>query len=661
MENGTVILTALDWGIVVAILAFMFATVLASRTHMKSVADFLSAGRSAGRYLITVSQGVAALGAITIVGNLEMNLVAGFSMSWWGMTMGVVVLLGTMSGWVIYRFRETRCLTLAQFFEQRYSRRFRIYTGLIAFLAGIVNMGIFPAVEARFFMHFCGLPETVAVAGLAISTFALIMVLLLSIALFFVFMGGQIAVIVADFLQGVFVNVGLLAIVVFFLFTVDWKTIEEALRGAPANASLINPFHTSQVKDFNFWYFLIGVFGYLYGTMSWQGTQAFNSSAENAHEAKMAGVLGLWRVLPQTIMLTFVPIVAYTVLNHPQYAHVVEAISPALQSAETEAIRSQLKGPLVLQQMLPVGLIGAFVALMLAASITTFNSYLHSWGSILVQDVIIPLRGRPLETKSHLRALRLAILFVAVFIFFFSLIFKQTQYIFLFFAVTGAIFAGGSGAVIIGGLYWKRGTAPAAWAAMTAGSAVAVGGIIVHQIDENFPVNGQEFWALAMGISAITFILVSLAGRKEPFNLDRLLHRGRYADRGSSTESRAPEPGEGWSGFRARLWNALKFGSEFTRGDRAIYVANYVWTVCWFLVFVIGTIYNLSHEVSDDAWMRFWKVYVGIHVGLSVGTVVWFSTGGVLDLKKMLNRLQTRKRDHLDDGFVRAKRGDENE
>ncbi len=653
MEDTAVILAPLDWGIVLCVLAFMFTSVIASRTHMKSVADFLSAGRSAGRYLITVSQGVAALGAITIVGNLEMNLVAGFSMSWWGMTMGVVVLLATMSGWVIYRFRETRCLTLAQFFEERYSRRFRIYMGLIAFLAGIVNMGIFPAVEARFFMHFCGLPETISIAGLGVSTFALIMAILLSIALFFVFMGGQIAVIVADFFQGVFVNVGLLAIVAFFLFTIDWGTIEEALRSAPANASLINPFHTSQVKDFNFWYFLIGVVGYLYGTMSWQGTQGFNSSAENAHEAKMAGVLGLWRVLPQTIMLTFVPIVAYTVLNHPQYAHIVNAISPVLQSAETEAVRSQLKTPLVLQQMLPVGLIGAFVALMLAASITTFNSYLHSWGSILVQDVVIPLRGRPLETKQHLTVLRLAILSVAVFIFFFSLIFKQTQYIFLFFAITGAIFAGGSGAVIIGGLYWRKGTAPAAWAAMTAGSAIAVGGIVIHQIVEDFPINGQEFWALAMGVSTITFIAVSLIGRRRGFELDRILHRG---PRGNGVAAEGEQ-----ESFRERLLRAIRFGPEFSRGDRTIYVANYAWTIAWFLVFVVGTIYNLSYEVSDAAWMRFWKIYVGIHVALSLVTVVWFTTGGVIDLKRMLGRLKTRERDHSDDGFVRAKRSDSDE
>ena len=38
----------------------------------------------------------------------------------------------------------------------------------------------------------------------------------------------------------------------------------------------------------------------------------------------------------------------------------------------------------------------------------------------------------------------------------------------MFLALTGAIFVGGAGSAIIGGLYWKRGTTAAAWTAMVA-------------------------------------------------------------------------------------------------------------------------------------------------------------------------------------------------
>jgi len=637
-----------DWAIVVGILTLMISQVLTSKRHMQSVADFLAAGRTAGRYVLSLSQGMAALGAISIIGNIEMNYVAGFTMSWWGLSTAVVVLFITATGWVIYRFRETRALTLAQFFEMRYSRKFRIFAGLLAFLSGIINFGIFPAVGARFFIYFCGLPQTFSVLGISVSTFVLIMILLLSIALFFVFSGGQIAVIVTDFIQGVFVNFVFIAIVLFLLHKFDWTHIYQALETAPKDASLINPFHTSHLKDFNFWYFLIGVIGIVYATMSWQGTQGYNSSAQNAHEAKMAGMLSNWRNIPQTIFLLLIPIVAYTVLHHSDYASIADTVNAALKGIPNKAIQSQVRIPLVLTQILPPGFLGAFAAVMLAAFISTHDTYLHSWGSIFIQDVIMPFRKTPFEPKQHIRILRFSILGVAVFIFFFSLLFRQNQYIFLFFAITGAIFAGGSGAVIIGGLYWKWGTTAAAWWAMIVGSTIAVGGIILHQINPNFPINGQWFWGIAMAASTTIYIGISLLQGKPPFNMDKLLHRGKYAipDETHIVQKEAPK------GLAI-----LGFDREFSRGDKVIYILTYIWIFGWTIVFILGTIYNLLHQVSDAAWMKFWIVNVWLNVAVAIVVVIWFTIGGVIDLKAMRHRLETLVRDTRDDGFVSEEKG----
>ena len=635
----------LDWTIVFVSLALMILSVEAGRRVMRSVADFLAAGRSAGRYVLCVASGAAGIGAITVVGNLEMNLIAGFSMSWWGMTTALVVLIITVSGWVIYRFRETRSLTLAQYFEVRYSRQFRIFTGIIAFVSGIVNFGIFPAVEARFFIYFCGLPESISVFGLQVGTFPIMMLLLLGLALYFVLGGGQVSVIYADFFQGVLVYGVFVVLVVYFFISFDWGHIETALLAAPKDASLINPYHTSQVEDFNFWYFLIGIIGVVYGTMSWQGTQAYNSSAKNAHEAKMAQVLTSLRNLPMSIMFLFVPIVAYTVLNHPDFSAIAQTVTDKLSGIEGKAIQSQLKAPMVLAQILPRGLIGAFAAMMLAASISTLDAYMHSWGSIIVQDVIMPLRRKPFEPKMHLRVLRWAIVSVGVFAFFFSLLFQQAEYIFLFFAITGAIFAGGSGAVIIGGLYWKRGTTAAAWAAMITGSGIAVAGIIIHQIIPDFFINGQWFWGISMAGATLVYLSFSLFGKRREYNLDQLLHRGQYAIAGETNVVEAV-PSKGW--------RVLGMGKEFTRGDKFIYILNYVWTGAWLLVFAIGTIYNFTHDVSDASWAQFWRVYLAIHITVSAVIIVWFIIGGFRDLRRMNRRLETVERDHGDHGFVHA-------
>jgi SSS family solute:Na+ symporter len=661
-------MTALDWSIVLVVLGVMVAGVLLSRSYMKSVADFLAAGRTAGRYLISMAQGIAGLGAITIVGLLEMNYIAGFSMTWWGFTMSVVILIITVSGWVIYRFRQTRALTLAQFFEKRYSRNFRVFAGVIAFLSGIINFGIFPAVGARFFIHFCGLPATFAVFGLAVPTFPAVMIVLLAIALFFVFSGGQVAVIITDFAQGLFVNVVFVVIVLYLFLQIDWTQIIEALLAAPQQASLINPFKTSHIEDFNFWYFLIGIVGVLYGAMSWQGTQAYNSSAKSAHEAKMGSVLGNWRGFPQGLFLLFVPIIIYTVMHHPDFSQLQAAVDGVLAGVGNEAIQSQMRGPLVLRQLLPVGLMGAFAAVMLAAFISTHDTYLHSWGSIFIQDVVMPFRTKRLSERQHIRALRWSILGVAVFIFCFSLLFQQSEYIFLFFAITGAIFAGGSGAVIIGGLYWKRGTAPAAWTALITGSVIAVGGILIHRLPETmfhaaplelsavgqrgwvilnwlYSINGQQYWAVAMGASSVLYVIVSLLGRRRVYDLDRLLNRGKYAVAGE-TEIANAAPSRGL--------RILGMGREFTRADRIIYIATYAHTAVWTVVFVFGTVHNLRNDVPDTAWAQFWRVYFVIQVAISLFVLVWFALGGFRDIAAMLRRLRVMQRDETDDGMVES-------
>ncbi|MDP2471255.1 MAG: hypothetical protein Q8W45_07270 [Candidatus Palauibacterales bacterium] len=638
--------SSLDWILLVGVYATMIGGVLLLKPFMRSVADFLAAGRTAGRYLLSVSQGMAALGAITVVGYLEQNYVAGFALTWWGFSQAIVILVLTVSGFVIYRFRQTRSLTLPEFFERRYSRRFRIFTGMLAFAAGLINFGIFPAVGARFFINYIGLPDSFSIAGLHLGTFPLLMLLLLGTAIFFVFSGGQVAVIITDFVQGIFVNLVFLVIVAFLLTQVDWTHIFEALAMAPADASLINPYRTSQVQDFNFWYFMIGTIGVVYVVMSWQGTQAYNASASSAHEAKMGQVLTNWRENPWKLFVLVVPVIAFTVLHHPDFSTQAAAVTDLLADAESETIRNQLRGPAVLVTMLPAGLLGAFAAVMLTAFVSTHDTYLHSWGSIFIQDVVMPFRKRPFTPEQHMRALRWSIVGVAIFIFTFSLLFQQSQYIWLFFAVTGAIFAGGSGAVLIGGLYWRRGTTAAAWAAMITGSSIAVGGIVTHQVVPDFPINGQEFWGIAMAASSFVYVTVSLLGPRRTFDLDRLLHRGRYALDGEiEVVEAAPSRG----------LRVLGMGREFTRGDRLLYIVTYAWVGAWTVVFLVGTAVNLSRDVPDAAWAGFWKVYVYLMLAVSGMVVVWFAIGGFRDIRAMLGRLAVMGRDEEDDGWVRTR------
>jgi SSS family solute:Na+ symporter len=637
-------LTSVDWLIVIISIVILFFAAGATKKLVRSVADFLSAGRTAGRYLITISQGIVVVGAITIVAQWEANYVAGFVLQWWQFTMVLVLVIISVTGWVIYRFRQTRALTIAQFFEIRYSRKFRIFAGILAFISGILNYGIFPLVTAKFLIYFCGLPLSFSIAGFNVLTFPVVMAVILLIPLYFVFNGGQIAVLFTDFIQGVYANVAYVAIIIFCLFFVDWNQIYQAVINAPKDASLINPYKTSEVPDFNFWFFLINVIGLIYAKLSWQGQQGFNSSAKSAHEAKMSDVLGNLRNIPRALFFVFIPVIAYTVMHSPDFTSIANTVQNILNGIANESVQNQLRTSLVLSESLPVGLMGAFLVLMLFATISTDISYMHSWGSIFIQDVILPFRKKAFEPKQHLKILRFSTVGVCIFIFIFSLIFPLNQYIFLYFAVTAAIFTGGSGAVIIGGLYWKKGTTTAAWLSLIIGSIIAVTGIVVNQIYPDFPVNGQYFWAIAMGVSSLVYILVSLLGKGENFDLDKMLHRGKYEIK-EETKVIEQVPQKGWK--------LLGMGKEFTKGDKIIYISAYSWTFLWVVVFIIGTIINLSTDVPDSSWIKFWETFVYINLAASIIVVIWFTIGGLKDFKDMVHRLKTMERDHLDDGTVR--------
>jgi Na+/proline symporter len=674
----------IDWAIVGSLLLVIISAAIYTKKYTESVSDFLSANRCARRYLLCISSGMSALGAISIIALFEMYYIGGFTATWWALMMTPVALILALTGWVNYRYRETRVFTLAQFFEVRYSKSFRIFAGILGWVAGIINFGIFPAVGSKFFVYYCGLPEYVPYLG--ISSYAFVMLLLIGISLFFVFLGGQIAVMLTDFIQGMFTNVVLLIILGYILYQFDWSVLIETLQGAPENESMINPFKTSKIDAFNFFYFFIGAIGMVYSRIAWQGSQGYACFAKNAHEARMGGILGEWRALVLMLLLLMLPVAAYVVLHNPAFAPVAAEAQQILSGIDNPTIRKQMTVPIVLSKMLPVGLIGLFCGIMLAAFISTHDTYLHSWGSIFIQDVILPFRKKPFSPKQHIWLLRFSVLFVAIFIFCFSMLFKQNEYILMFFAITGAIFIGGAGACIVGGLYWKRGTSSGAWTALTIGCVMAIGGMVLRQTwastiypwmelntpsvisgltlviegisnaipginwkvgPEAFPINSQWIYfssiLMAVGGYATCSIFEWLVWKRPAFNMDKLLHRGEYAIKGEHEQEIKKPP----TGLKAILPSA-----EFTKSDKFIYYGNLTWTLAWFSVFVIGSIYNIMVDVPDSSWATFWAWRIGITLVIGIITTFWFLIGGLQDVRDMFHTLKTVKRNALDDGMV---------
>jgi SSS family solute:Na+ symporter len=686
----------LDWIIVAIPLLVVGVVGWRVNRHVKAVSDFLAGGRIAGRYVVAVAAGEASLGLISVVALFEMYYRSGFAIgfwSWLGMPVGLLV---TLTGFAIYRYRETRAMTLAQFFEVRYSKRFRVFAGLLSWVSGVLNYALFPAVGGRFLVYYCQLPETVYLMGFAFPTFGLVMAGFLGVAVTIVLLGGQLTTMVTDCLAGIMSYAMYAAVVLAVLMVFSWDQMHEALLQRPAGESMLDPFDTYNLTEFNIFFAVVGVVGSIYNILSWQGEAAYNASAINPHEQKMGKILGTWRGGFSALMIILLAVAAWTFMNHPDFASQAESVRTELASkiqlsteAGTQQIREQMLVPVALRHILPIGIVGAFCAAMVFLLISTDTTYLHSWGSIFVQDIVLPLRKKPFTPRQQLWCLRLSITAVAVFAFFWSLHFNQVTYILMFMALTGSVWLGGAGAVILGGLYWKRGTAAGAWAGMISGATLAALGFLCTQywpgliypfLDQRmpqvlawlttsleglgsalpfiqwsvgplrFPISGQEIYFLTMVVAVTLYVGVSLLTCREPFNLDRMLHRGKY-ERPEDRAARREAPGSPLRNWKRTL---LGFDESFTTADKWLSSSVFIYSMGLFGVWLAVVLWNLLiARFSDDAWAHyFWYTRIGLALVVGAVTSVWFTLGGLRDLRRMFKRLATLERNPLDDGRV---------
>jgi len=739
----------IDWLIVLIPLIFVFVIAIKAQVYVKGVSDFLAAGRVAGRYVVAVSAGEASMGLISLVAMFEAYYNSGFAYTFWASVSTPLGILMLLSGYCIYRFRESRALTMGQFLEMRYNRSFRILAAFLQSISGVLNYAIFPAVGARFLIYFCDLPLNINLWGITFPTFGLVMALFLAIAVIIVCLGGQITIMVTDCIQGI-ISYPLYAIIVIYILShFSWShDMAPTLLDRPPGESMVNPFDISRLRSFNIFFVLVGIFSNIFNRMSWSGTQGYNAAALNAHEQKMGAVLGTWRTGFSVMMYVLLAIAGYTFLNNAKFSDKAQVCRQELASKvvadvvpndgttyksdihsyiETgiaggainacldgeregeskEVLRdnvyhilnskdkgaaqafvtifNQMRVPLALKHLLPVGITGIFCALCIFLLISTDTTYMHSWGSIIVQDLILPIRGKPITPKQQLRLLRFVIAGVAAFAFLFSFYFSQIDFILMFFAITGAIWIGGSGPVIVGGLYWKRGTTAGAFAALIAGSSIATGGIILQKlwvphiypwleshkyidsvsrvveamsrpfepyvvwrvVPTSFPINSQEIFFLGIVVSFVLYVVVSMLTCREPFNMDRLLHRGEYRREGKEITKEKLS-------YKNIFSRMVGIDSQYTKGDKVLAWSVFIWSMGWgFGSFIVLCIWNAVSPWPKQWWINWFLVYSIIVPGLvAVVSTIWFTIGGSLDLRKLFQRLAEKEDNLLDDGRV---------
>jgi SSS family solute:Na+ symporter len=112
---------------------------------------------------------------------------------------------------------------------------------------------------------------------------------------------------------------------------------------------------------------------------------------------------------------------------------------------------------------------------MLAAFMSTHDSYLLCWASVIVEDVVAPLRGGKMSTRSRLLLARVLIVLIGIFLLVWSLWYPLGQDLLDYMMISGAIYFTGALALLVLGIYWKGASRVGAYMALTAGGLAVLG------------------------------------------------------------------------------------------------------------------------------------------------------------------------------------------
>ena len=313
-------MTLIDWLIMLIPVAFVLYMGYYTRRYIRGVADFLSAGRLCGRYVICVADMANALSIIGLITYIEITYKTGFSLAFWNfLTIPITIFMG-LTGFCFYRFRETKAMSLGQFLEMRYNRPFRIIAAALRSISEMLANMIMPAVGARFFIYFLGLPTTINIFGWQFPTFMLLTFLILAMAISIICMGGTLALVITDTIQGMFCYPLLVVFVVLVLCKFSWwQEIVPLMQDRIAGENFLNPYDIENMRDFNPFQVMLALILLIVNRAVWIGA-GNTSAAKTAHEQKMANMLGQWRGALSTMFYVLVAITVIMLLNHTKFA-----------------------------------------------------------------------------------------------------------------------------------------------------------------------------------------------------------------------------------------------------------------------------------------------------------------------------------------------------
>jgi len=478
--------STIDWIIVMVYICIPVVIGVAVRKYIRQLSDFIVAGRSLRLFIAIASLTGTELGLVTVMYNSELGFKHGFSAFHVGIIETVCILAIGLTGFIVYKLRQLRVMTIPEFYEKRFGRNVRIIGGTILALGGILNMGLFLQAGARFMMGVTGYSNP---AGLK-----LFMSVMLIMVLIYTVLGGMVSVVLNDFLQFIVLSISMIFGSYFIISKIGWGNLFKA----PATvdqASWFNP--VAEGSDFGMIYVIFMVALTFSAGALWQSGTLRALSAKSPKIAKQLYAWSSVSYLARRVIPMLWGICAFIFVSQ----------TPKLLSAfqGPDALNSQYGMPIFIAKVLPSGFLGLITAGMLAAFMSTHDSYLLSWSSVITQDIIAPIKKGKLSDKTRLLITRISIVSIGLFLLIWGLWFEAPVSLWNYMAVTGTIYLAGAFTVVTAGLYWKKASKTGATIALFAG-LLAILGIFGPWIGgENIP-----FYLSDKFIGVMTFVIAIL-------------------------------------------------------------------------------------------------------------------------------------------------------
>ncbi len=456
--------TAITIGMIIIYVAIMMGIGMYTAKQTRSVNDFVLGGRNVGSWLTAFAYGTSYFSAVVFIGYAgQFGWQYGVSAAWIGVGNAV---LGSLLAWFVLG-KRTRIMTqsfgaktMPEFFEHRWdSKGLKIAAALIVFIFLIpYTASVYNGLSRLFNMAFQIESE---------GAYQIIIVVMALLTAIYVILGGYAATAINDFIQGIVMLVGIVAVVICAIQHQGGMTQALSALGEIEVNGKTNTLNSVFGPDpLN----LLGVV-ILTSLGTWGLPQMVHKfyAIKDQHAVRKGAIIS-------TVFALIVAGGSYLMGGFDRlYCTLTEdgsgkAVIPTLSNGKTDF---DAMIPALLDTALPDILIGLVVVLVLSASMSTLSSLVLTSSSTLTIDLIRPKMKNCSEKKEMLIMRVLIAIFLLISV---LLAFNKNASISTLMSYSWGALAGAFLGPFMYGLFSKKVTKSAVWISFVVG----IGSTMIH-------------------------------------------------------------------------------------------------------------------------------------------------------------------------------------